>query len=226
MTNPEIPTVGQYWKTLDEAVPAFGPEEQRVALALYRELAKGAPVTVDQLAEALDTSRRAARELLARGALQALTYTDDEGHVAGFGGLAAEPMHHRFEVDGRTLWTWCAWDGLFIPGILGRTARLESPDPETGEIVRLTVAPEGPTKVEPESAVVSFIYPDASESAAAENVIASFCHFVYFFASRESGERWAERHEGTFLYSVEQAVELARLWNARNFGHELARSAS
>jgi hypothetical protein len=31
--------------------------------------------------------------------------------------LAATAMHHRFEVDGRALSTWCAWDSLFIPEI-------------------------------------------------------------------------------------------------------------
>jgi hypothetical protein len=32
-------------------------------------------------------------------------YPDEQGRVLGFGGLAAAPMHHCFEVDGRTLWT-------------------------------------------------------------------------------------------------------------------------
>jgi alkylmercury lyase len=42
-------------------------------------------------------------------------------------------MHHRFEINGLTLWTWCAWDSLFIPEILAQTARVASRDPETGE---------------------------------------------------------------------------------------------
>src|SRR2546422_6561781 len=57
--------------------------------------------------------------------LKAFVYPDDEGRVLGFGGLAAAPMHHRLEVDGRTLWTWCAWDSLFIPEILGKRARVD-----------------------------------------------------------------------------------------------------
>ena len=59
------------------------------------------------------------------------------------------------------MWTWCAWDSLFIPEILGRSARVTSPDPETGEIVRLVVTPDGIKSVVPDGAVVSFIQPEA-----------------------------------------------------------------
>lgn len=223
MSNHEIPTLDRYWKELDEALPVFSPDEQRAAVALYRELAKGSPVTLERLAKALDLPRAAARELLGRDTFRAFVYPDSEGRVVGFGGLAVERMHHRFEVGGRTLWTWCAWDGLFIPEILGKTARLESRDPETGEIVRLAVAPEGVTSVEPKTTVVSFILPDACDfREPAATVMACFCHFVFFFTNRESGERWVGRNDGTFLYSLEEAAELARRANARNFGQELA----
>ena len=47
----------------------------------------------------------------------------------------------RFEVDGHTLSTWCAWDTLFIPEILGCSARVTSADPENGETVHLVVTP-------------------------------------------------------------------------------------
>jgi alkylmercury lyase len=227
MNDREIPTLDRYWNALDEALPVFTPEEQRVAVALYRELAKGTPVTVERLAAALGVPSAAAGELIGRDPLKALVYPDDHGRVVGFGGLAAAPMHHRFEVDGRRLWTWCAWDGLFIPEILGVEARLESPDPESGATVRLTVGPEGILSVEPETAVISFLFPEADafkESAA--DAMAGFCHFVFFFASRESGERWTARHEGAFLYSPEDAAELARRLNARRFGDELARRAA
>jgi hypothetical protein len=37
-----------------------------------------------------------------------LARRDGQGRVLGFGGLAGAPMHHRLEVDGRDLSTWCA----------------------------------------------------------------------------------------------------------------------
>jgi alkylmercury lyase len=146
--------------------------------------------------------------------------------VLGFGGLAVTPMHHRFEVDGRELWTWCAWDSQFIPEILGRTAHVASPDPESGEIVRLVVSPNEIKSVEPAKAVISFIRPEQIFGASAANVISGFCHFIFFYASPASGERWIARNSGTFLCSLDDAFALAKRFNAHNFGVELVRRPS
>jgi alkylmercury lyase len=222
-----VPSLDQYWERLAPEILPFSPEEQRAAVTLYRELAKGQAVDALQLAQALGVSAAEGRDLLARDSIKAFTYADDQGRVLGFGGLAVPQMQHRFEVEGRTLWTWCAWDSLFIPEILGKTARVASPDPESGEIARLVVSPEKIESAEPKDAVVSFLVPSANGfQKSATNVMANFCHFVFFFTSRASGERWTAKHPGTFLYPLGEAFELAKRLNAKNFGAELARRAS
>jgi alkylmercury lyase len=223
---PDVPTPDAYWQALQPHLRPFSPDEQRAAVALYRELAKGSAVDETQLGRALSISPSESRVLLQRDAIKSLTYADGDGRVLGFGGLATTPMHHRFEVDGRELSTWCAWDSLFIPEILERTARVASRDPESGGLVRLLVSPNEIQSVEPPKAVISFIRPDAHAfGASAANVMAKFCHFIFFFASRASGERWVERNPGTFLSSLDDALALAKRFNARNFGDELVRRA-
>jgi alkylmercury lyase len=227
MAKTDIPALEHYWEALRIHLRPFPPDEQRAAVALYRELAKGRAVDAAQLAQALGVSPAEARTLLERDSIKAFVYPDDQGRVLGFGGLAAAPMHHRFEVGGRSLWTWCAWDSLFIPEILGQSARVTSADPESGDVVRLVVTPDQVASAEPPGAVVSFILPDAQVfGTSAANVMAKFCHFVFLFASRLSGERWAAKHPGTFLYSLDEAFSLAKRLNARTFGPELARLAS
>jgi alkylmercury lyase len=227
MITDRAPDIDRYWSAIAAALPVFAPDEQRAALALYRELAKGSPVSLEQLAQALKLPVAVAEGLLRRPSIAGLLFPDDRGRIVGFGGLAVAPMHHRFKVDGRTLWTWCALDGLFIPELLGTTARIESPDPATGEIVSLRVAPDGISDVQPANAVMSLLMPDASafdESAA--NVMANFCHFVFFFASPASGEQWVAEHPGTFLYPLEEGMTTARRLNQRTFGPELERRAA
>ena len=227
MTTHRVPDIERYWGDLADALPVLTSEEQRAAVTLYRELAKGQPVGAEQLAAALSIPTAKAGELLQRPSIRAFIYPDERGRVLGFGGLAAAPMHHKFAVNGRALWTWCAWDSLFIPELLDTTAYVESPDPESGEVVRLEVGPRGVTAVEPETAMISFLMPDASEfDKSAANVMATFCNFVFFFASRKSGERWAAKHRGTFLYSLDEAVALARRLNAKVFGQALALRSS
>jgi alkylmercury lyase len=227
MVEPKVPSVDEYWRKLASFLPLFSPEEQRAAVALYRELANGRPVHADQLGRALGVSLAESRALLERDTIKRFVHADDEARVLGFGGLAVAPMHHRFEVLGQTLWTWCAWDSLFIPEILGRSAHVTSADPENGEIVSLVVAPDRVESAVPKTAVVSFIELEASVfQGSAANVMANFCHFVFFFATRSSGERWTAGRPGTFLYGLEEAFALARRLNARNFSLELGQQVA
>jgi alkylmercury lyase len=76
--------------------------------------------------------------------------------------------------------------------------------------IELRVAPDRVESVTPDGAVVSFLSPERRFDG---DVITSFCHFIHFFASRAAGVRWIERHPGTFLLSLRDAVELARLSN-------------
>ena len=90
--------------------------EQRVSAQIYRLLAKGEPVPVAQLAATLDLPLSQVEEVV--GQWPALFYNDDKA-IIGYWGLGLTQMDHRFEVDGNTLYTWCAWDALFIPQIIG-----------------------------------------------------------------------------------------------------------
>ena len=55
----------------------------------------------------------------------------------------------------------------------------------------------------------------ASGASLDNNVIARFCHFVHFFPSQAAGEVWVDDHPGTFVLSLRDAFELARISNRR-----------
>jgi len=63
--------------------------------------------------------------------------------VTGFWGLSLHETTHCLEVSGKTLYGWCAWDTLFIPELLGSTARIISICPVTGKEIQLTVSSTG-----------------------------------------------------------------------------------
>src|SRR2546425_3271398 len=133
-------------------------DEQRLGLEIYRQLTQGEPVLRSKLAEALEAPTDTVDELLGHANLKSLTYMDKQGRIIGFGGLAVREMPHRFKVDGRTLYTWCAWDSLFIPVIFGVAAEVESPMPGSSATVRLSVAPDGVNRLEPRTAVTSCLF--------------------------------------------------------------------
>jgi alkylmercury lyase len=189
---------------------------QRLQLTLFRLLAGGAPVEPHRLAAHAALPESEVRALL--GSWHGV-HSDEAGRVVAFQGLSVVEAPHRFRVGGRELYTWCAWDTLFLPELIGRPAEVESTCPTTGETVSLRVGADGPSELLPADAVLSFIRPGA---AFAEDTIASFCRFVHFFASTEAAETWTRRHPGTFAISIEQGFEIGRRSNAAQLGGALA----
>ncbi|MBC9724993.1 organomercurial lyase MerB [Streptomyces sp. TRM68367] len=164
-------------------------------------LAAGHPVTIEQLAARAGRPAQEIREALA--AMPDTEY-DAEGRIIGYG-LTFNPTPHRYEVNGRTFYTWCALDTLAFPAILGHTAQVTSPCRATGEPVRLTVTPDGPREVEPATAVVSLVTPDAPTS-----VRISFCNQVHFFTSPDAAKDWLTEHPDARVLPVAEAFAVGR----------------
>jgi alkylmercury lyase len=205
-------------ESLATAVATAAPDfDERIALEVYRRLAEGSPAPTSDVAERAGVDSERVEELLASWPG---VYLNEERDVIGFWGLTITELSptHRLDVDGRNLFAWCAWDTLFLPGILDATAKVESTCPTTGETISLVVSPAGVVETSHAGAVVSFLTPDHDFDA---DVIQGFCHFVHFFASREAGEAWTAEHPGTFLLSLDDAFELGRRVNALNFPSEL-----
>lgn len=195
----------------------FDLEEQHVALALYRQLAEGSPVSVAALAERCGLPAGRTAELLDRWPE---VFRDGDGRVIAFGGLSLAGTKHAFDVDGQRLYTWCAWDSLFLPELIGRTAEVVSECPATGDPVELTVTPHRLERVVPSEAVLSMRAP--TDCCAGDDLIARFCRHVHFFASQQAAEQWlADRADDGFTLSIEQGSELGRMANHTNFAESL-----
>ncbi|MGH7820905.1 MAG: organomercurial lyase [Candidatus Binatia bacterium] len=214
------PNVTELADTLVSAFPKLDPVKRRVAIATYRRLALGRPVPVRDIGAEAGVVEAEVRRILGEWIG---VFRDPEDRIVGFWGLAIPKMKHRFEVDGVALHTWCAWDTLFLPELLGRTARVESACETSGEPVRLTVSPAAIEGAEPSSPVMSFLAPEASRFQ--QDVIENFCHYVHFFRSREDGEKWVGRAPGTFLLTLDEAFEIARRKNRLQFGALLESAA-
>ena len=197
---------------LGGASPKLDRTDQRLALNLYRALAEGRPVSVPALAQRCRLGETRVAETLAAWPG---VFFDEAGSVVGFWGLALSKMPHGYVIGGRQLYTWCAWDTLFIPPILDQVAEVSSSCPVSGRAVSLTVGPEGVRRVEPPETVVSFLSP---HSTWADDMITTFCHYVLFFASPEAGRQWVRERPGTFLLDLDDAFDVGRQFNALRFG--------
>ncbi len=189
-------------------------QSQRALLTLYRLIAEGEPVSVERLAVKLGLDDNAVRSLLGR--LPPSTYQyDDAGRITGFGGLSQTPTRHRFTVGGRGLYTWCAFDGLFLPELLDSPADITTACPATRVDIRLTVTPEGVEKADPDGVVMSFVVPETAGYRA--DLRGTFCRYVNFFASDQAGAAWLAENAGAVILSLAEAYALGRIRNETGF---------
>lgn len=209
-TQPGIEALSEH---LLRVFRALDPTGQRLSLALYRELARGAPVSPSSLANRVEMPTDVVTQQLRSWPG---VYYDGKQRVIGFWGLAIAPMPHRLRVDSRELYAWCAWDTLFLPALLGTGVEVESSCRASGHPVRLTVTPHRIESAAPAGLLVSFLLPDAAAMSA--NVITSFCHYVHFFRSREAAQPWLDGHPETFLLPLADAYELGRRVNKARYG--------
>lgn len=196
-----------------------GFDRERMSVALYRLLAQGQPVAEDRLVEAAGVPPERVAEALAQWPN---IFRDADGRVTAFGGLALEPTAHKFEIRGRVLHTWCAWDTLFLPLVLDGTAHVASRSPLSGEPIRLTVGPDGVSHASPAGTMLSLVQPGDF----GRNLIKDFCANVHFLASRDEGAKWASEHDGAFIVSLADGFELGRAWVEHNYGRALTENAS
>ena len=194
-------------------------QSQRALLTLYRLIAGGEPVSVERLAVKLGLDVNAVRNLLGRLPPSTFQY-DEPGRIIGFGGLSQSPTRHRFAVGGRGLYTWCAFDGLFLPELLDSAAHIATACPVTRADIRLTVTPDGVEKTDPDGVVMSFVMPETAGYRA--DLRGTFCRFVNFFASDQAAAAWLSENAGAAILSLAEAYALGRIRNETGFKDILA----
>ncbi len=206
-------TVDDIAKNLNQAgiPPDFGPDNSRLMIKVWRTLANGNPVTkeqIDQISAELGISGDLANEFMRQ-----VTERDGDDNVIGLMGLSLnEDWAHRFNVNGVPLRTWCAWDTLFLPAMVGQRVFVESESPVSGETVSLVVSPEKVVSSTPADAAVSIatIDPVLHDVSSVEAIWSNFCHQVFFFSSMAEAEQWAEGRTNIAVLPVDDAYELGK----------------
>jgi alkylmercury lyase len=213
-----VDNVIKAWTAETDKALAKNPEEGRRAMSFNNQalklLAQGSPVSPAQLADTSGRPVTEVEEIFAKMQERGVE-VDETGNLVGLA-LTLNPTPHRFILNGRTLYTWCALDAVFMPGLLDVTAEVESTCPTTGKPIQLTISPDGIEAFTPETAVLSIAVPglscrreDDDASKARTGPKSDSCNQMHFFASNEAAELWAQSHPGTAIFTPEEAYRLA-----------------
>jgi alkylmercury lyase len=173
------------------------------ALRIQKLLFDGQPVSSERIAATLQISRDEVTAILSHLGAE----LDEEGYVVGLG-VSVVPTPHSYQINGRQLYVWCAFDAITFPIFHQASAVIESPDPISGEKVRLIGTPEGAKEVEPSTAVVSWV--PGTESL--ENFRANICDFTHFFTSVETASQYVAQHPGLVIIPVDEVFQFGKLF--------------
>lgn len=207
-----VPDLDQLAQFFIDAFPVMNITEQWLSLKLYALLSEGEAVSLERLSENADIPFADVKTMLESWPG---VFYDDNQRIIGFWGITIQEMPHCIDVNGFTVFTWCAWDTLFIPKLLNTTAFITSHCALSGDEITLTISPKGIESAQPDQVMVSFLVPD--ESKLKEDITTSFCHYIFFFRSREAGEHWVADHPGTFLLSLDDAFAVGKKMNTARY---------
>ena len=171
------------YKSMTEFI---GRNAARFTAPMIRLVAEGRPVALERIAAEADVP---VEEIESWLRAQPGTDWDDRGRLLGFG-LTQRPTRHRYLIDGRVLFTFCAADTLIFTPILGRPARVESSCPTTGQPIRIELTPEAVTSADPTTTVVSQL----NLCCGASDIRGSLCDYGHFFASVSAAQPWRRAH--------------------------------
>ncbi len=208
------------WTRAKRKAGVYTPERVALRHAILQSLAQGRPISQAQAAAASGLPPATVAARFAEMAESGGADFDAGGHIVGLA-LTLNPTPHRFRVDDRQLYAWCAIDTLFLPGQIGRRARVESVCPISGAPIRLIITPRGVTAVEPESVVVSVDipgdvpdHPSACATGVAgqpqDGAVSASCSSMHYLRTRDEGERWRVTHPNVAILSLADAWQVAR----------------
>ncbi len=204
MQHPPLETIAE---RLSEQLQC---EQEDLCIQIIQQVTRGKPVASAALQAALHVNRD---ELEHRLANLPDTEFDPQGDVVGWG-VTLVPTRHRFQIDGKSLFTWCAFDTVLFPPSLLKTAYIQSTCPVSGQPITFVVTPAGAVEhLAPASSVMSLIIP----AERSECVRATFCEQSLFFESEQVASTWLAAHPEAVLLSIEEAAAVGKRVAASRF---------
>ena len=195
-------------------------EQQELRVAIYRHLAQGKPVSINDLASSLSIPLKKVEEMLQ--STKNVSY-DTDGKIEEYAGLSpVRRTPHQLIIEGKTIYNWCALDTLVFGLLIQKPAKIKSKSPVTDKIIEFRISPEKIENLRPKEAVMS-LETSEPDKTTEENVRTTFCCHVNFFSDNKVGEEWAQEQSGSFTFlSLEEAFLLGKSLNMKMFPKVLA----
>jgi len=179
-------------------------EQEDICRPIVQQITRGEPVTSATLQASLQVNQYELEQRLAQ-------FPDVEfdrvGNIVGLG-VSMVPTSHRFQIGGKLLYTWCAFDTVLLPPFLSVEAQVQSTCPVTSQTITFIATYEGTVlDLFPAGSVMSLIVP----ANRGDCTRATFCQQSLLFQSEQAAATFLADHPETLILSVEGAASVGRL---------------
>ncbi|WP_444993890.1 organomercurial lyase [Aliikangiella sp. IMCC44359] len=190
---------------LNLILPKFSELEKRVSKYLYIELAKGYPVPLAKIVKQLDIPEEQVRKLI-----DTLAYVEQNQNdeIIAYRGVTLSPTKHALVTNNSTVYTWCAFDTLFLLDLIDEPAHIHSTCAACNKKLILKPSKLAGSQFENNSMVMSLFVPEPS--AYQESLRDSFCCKVHFFCNETCGQQWSSQQSNIELFSVDDSLTIAQ----------------
>lgn len=120
-----------------EGLPA---DAWRVAVAAFTAVRLGRAPEVAELTAWTGLSSGTVADALACLFEAGQVNLDGVGSVVAVAGLSVVPARHQLVLDGRSLFTWCAWDAIGIPAALAADAEIRTVCPHCRGTIEVLIS--------------------------------------------------------------------------------------
>jgi len=197
MKNEEVEFIsGGKIRDMEEMLTEMGLEKSE---DVYRHLLKGEPMSFARFMDLLGMPAAEAEEIL-----KLHGEVNIQNHVVGFLGISLIETRHKMLVDGKTIYTWCAADTFIFPRYLDFAAQVQSIDPISGEVVKLSVNGDYLEWTDPVPLYISSM--DTADSCDIRN---SFCNHTHFFVSEENANTWLKRNPNGKVFLLDDFISFS-----------------
>jgi alkylmercury lyase len=185
-----------------ELLPNLNVEERQISKFLYQKLSLGRPVSIESIADEFHKSIQEIQVLLKQMAYVEYSAT---GEISAYRGVTLNQTRHYLFHNNFKIYTWCAFDTLFLADLLVEPVSIASNCPTCGKRIAFDVNDRNITSSKESDTVMSFIIPDKVDYC--ENLQNAFCCKVHFFCNQQCGSEWVNlSHEISFFDLAESLV--------------------
>jgi alkylmercury lyase len=184
-------------KQLNSMLSDFEIEDISFIANVQKELLKGNPIPIANYYKLVDFSNEKADALL-----EILGEFNENNQITAFSGLSLTPTHHKFIVQNKTLYTWCALDAILFTEWLDVSSKIVSHDPIDNSLIELFIEGDHLISSNPFPIFISWV-----EKINSCNIKGSFCNHVSFFSGEQTAAKWLSNNPSGKILTLEDLFE-------------------